>query len=547
MTIAALTRVPAVRRPRSIAGWIRAYTPRPVRAAAMAAAIRLCKPATANRTAAVLLFGYALVWALSSTIAKIGQTLQGDMAEAFALSRELSIGYVKHPPLIDWVVAGWFSVMPVTRWSFYLLSYLNAAVALGAVWLTARYVVDAKRRVLAVALLGLVPIFNFHSGTFNHNTFQTSLWALAALGFFASIERREIVYSVLFGIAAALALLGKYYAIWIDFALFGASLLHPNRAIYWRSWRPYVAGATALIVLAPHLIWQIHAGFVTVDEPFERLPENGGLTAVRLSLSYCGAALGYLAPVLVTIWMMSSQKLSSLVPAIFHGWPARRIAVAWIALVPLFLPVPLLPPLVHRAAHIPWMYPALFLVPLAIVSAPGLSVRLRDAAFAVAAFGALTLAALIASPILMVTNFLTANETYIAPMAQLARTATAEWHSATGRRLQYVGGDPTLVWQTSFYSADHPHALPDFKRNWPPDVVAREWNERGVVGLCRADDVECNARFAAALIDPVRKEVTLSATFLGFSRGQFRYVIYLVPGRAEAKMPGRKAGHEFAQ
>jgi hypothetical protein len=206
--------------------------------------------------------------------------------------------------------------------------------------------------------------------------------------------------------------------------------------------------------------------------------------------------------------------------------------VAWIALVPLLLPVPLLPPLVHRAAHIPWMYPALFLVPLAIVSAPGLSVRLRDVAFAVGAFGLLTFAALVASPILMVTNFLTANQTYIAPMAALARVATAEWHRVTGRRLEYVGGEPTLVWQTVFYSADHPTALPDFKRNWPPDVVAREWNERGVVGLCRAEDADCNARFAQALIDPVRKDVTLPATFLGFSRGQFRYVIYIVPGRA---------------
>ena len=256
MTIADLTRVPA-NRPRSIASRIRAFTPRPVRAAAMAAAIRLCNPATANRTALFLLIGYAVLWALASTIGKTGETLHGDMAEAFALSRALSIGYAKHPPLIDWVVAGWFSVMPVARWSFYLLSYLNAALALGAVWLTAGYVVDAKRRVLAVALLALVPIFNFHSGTFNHNTFQTSLWALATLAFFASIERRELLYSVLFGIAAAFALLGKYYAIWIDFALFGASLLHPNRALYWRSWRPYVAGATALIVLAPHLAWQI--------------------------------------------------------------------------------------------------------------------------------------------------------------------------------------------------------------------------------------------------------------------------------------------------
>jgi len=96
-------------------------------------------------------------------------------------------------------------------------------------------VVDARRRILAVALLGLTPIFTFIPATFNHNTIQLSLWALVALSFLVSIERTKLGWSILFGLACGLAILAKYFAGVIVLTCILASLLHPNRRSYWRS------------------------------------------------------------------------------------------------------------------------------------------------------------------------------------------------------------------------------------------------------------------------------------------------------------------------
>jgi len=150
----------------------------------------------------VFLLAYAAVWTISATVWNLGRPIHFDMAEAFALSREPAIGYFKFSPLINWVTAAWFAVMPPAGWSFYLLAFLNAALGMWFVWLAAAFVVDRRRRIAAVALLGLMPVFTFGVALFNHNTFQLSLWPLVAVTFLASIERPHAAWSVLFGLAS---------------------------------------------------------------------------------------------------------------------------------------------------------------------------------------------------------------------------------------------------------------------------------------------------------------------------------------------------------
>src|ERR1700686_3829273 len=78
----------------------------------------LIDPARRERTVLASLAIYAALWALYGTIAKGSQGLHPDMTELIAWSRDLNLGYLKHPPLAAWIVRLWFSVLPVAEWSY---------------------------------------------------------------------------------------------------------------------------------------------------------------------------------------------------------------------------------------------------------------------------------------------------------------------------------------------------------------------------------------------------------------------------------------------
>ena len=85
----------------------------------------------------------------------------------------------------------WFSVFPVAEWSYYLLAMLMPAIALWIVWRLSADYLDIEKRVIGLALLMLVPFFNFHALKFNVNTVLMPLWAATTLWFLRSYQTRS--------------------------------------------------------------------------------------------------------------------------------------------------------------------------------------------------------------------------------------------------------------------------------------------------------------------------------------------------------------------
>jgi len=106
-----------------------------------------------DRAMLLLLTGYTATWTLYGSIARSSQ----DLTELISWSRDLSLGYAKHPPLAVWLVRLWFSVFPLTDWSYYLLAMLIPTIALWIVWRPSANYLEVEKRVAAVALLMLVP------------------------------------------------------------------------------------------------------------------------------------------------------------------------------------------------------------------------------------------------------------------------------------------------------------------------------------------------------------------------------------------------------
>src|ERR1035437_1227397 len=92
----------------------------------------LSDPTRRMRTLLAVVIAYAAIWTLYGVISKSSQDVNADMAELVVWSRDLAWGYPKHPPLLGWVPAVWFSIFPLADWAYTLLATLNCALG---IWL----------------------------------------------------------------------------------------------------------------------------------------------------------------------------------------------------------------------------------------------------------------------------------------------------------------------------------------------------------------------------------------------------------------------------
>jgi len=74
----------------------------------------LSDPARRRRTALGFVLCYGALWFIYGVIAKSSQDMNADMAEMVVWTRELALGYPKHPPLPAYILWVWFSVFPLT-------------------------------------------------------------------------------------------------------------------------------------------------------------------------------------------------------------------------------------------------------------------------------------------------------------------------------------------------------------------------------------------------------------------------------------------------
>src|SRR5258705_13769213 len=106
----------------------------------------------------------------------------------------------------------------------------------------------------------LLPIYQLHAQRFNANAVLLATWPLATYCFLRSFENREIRWAIAAGAAGALAMLGKYYSVFLIGSFFVAALCHPQRRAYFISSGPRGSLAALFLALVPHLPWVRGAG-----------------------------------------------------------------------------------------------------------------------------------------------------------------------------------------------------------------------------------------------------------------------------------------------
>jgi hypothetical protein len=497
----------------------------------------------------VLLIGFIAVWLAFLAIAYLGGDLHPDVLEAWTLGRRIEWGYSKHPPLMGWAARAWASVFPLNNWSFQLMALTNSAVALWAVDLITCRFARGDKRIVVLLLLMLLPTYQFHAQRFNANAVLLATWPIATYCFLRSFETREIGWAIAAGATAALAMLGKYFSVFLIVSFLFAAICHQQRRAYFGSLTPWVSTVAGLVALVPHLHWLATTGAKPLAYALALHAGKAlGHSLVEALLFILGVALVLALP--TATWVLIAGNRLKRLSQDFWAMNAGLLLLFFISVGTIVFPA--ITSIGLRADMPPiWALQGLFLFPILIVCGASYSIeRSYSVNLAVLVIGITVVAVVVVAPV----HALYRN---INPLHEgrnfyqlSAMELTRQWHRLSDEALPAVGGDPVLAFATAFYSPDHPEyedrlVFPDTKR-LPPQLTGPGW-----AALCFENDTNCIAlmeRTAARAYRYVRSEFVLESTLFGQSGATQGFKALIVPPSTEGTItPLQGVAEDFSR
>ncbi|HVY04241.1 MAG TPA: glycosyltransferase family 39 protein [Caulobacterales bacterium] len=490
----------------------------------------LCDDVRREHTVGFLLAGYTAVWTLFDIISRWNMDIHYDMGEMVAWSRDLALGSPKHPPMGAWIAGIWFAVFPYRDWAFYLLANCLIALALWLAWRLSERRLDDNKRVVALAFLMLIPFFNLFAWKYNANTILIPLWAITTFFFFRSLETRSRAMAALTGLAAAAAMMGKYWSIFLLAGLGFAALVSPHRRAYFRSASPWITIVVGTLSIAPHLYWVWTHQFLSIDYAMKGHAAKTFPDALKDAVLYLMGLLAYIAFPLVLIALVARPKLVAWLDAI---WPRNRarcfVAVAFWA--PILLPIPVALLNDTRLASI-WTMSAVMLAPIVFLSSPKIRISPVAARKILAAAFVFSFSALAIAPARALRTHEANVRNLGADYKPIAHAVQKAWRQTSGAPLAIVGSYGNLANGIAFYLRDRPSVL-NVEAAWQtPSVDGRRIEQQGIAIVCPLEHLSCVR--AAEQIARGRPEARylerpIARHYRGAASGAKHYLIITIP------------------
>jgi hypothetical protein len=260
-----------------------------------------------------------------------------------------------------------------------------------------------------------------------------------------------------------------------------------------RSPAPWVAIATAVIAMIPHLIWLKEVDFVPLTYAGDVYGLSNHMQSAMLVLGYIGHNLALLAlPVLIAALVLFLPPRWAL-----HAWGRGPSDVnvplainVWVIQAIVAIGPPLGGLIFTVYMKTDWGISLFFLVPLALIAIPQLRMRAMAVPWITAIYLVLSLATLAAAPRIAVyemeRNPNSANS--YGARSQLARQLTDAWRSRFGSRWAVVAGTTEVGEPMTFYSPDHPAPFTPGEV-WSSGLTSlQEAKKLGFIGICDTTD-----------------------------------------------------------
>jgi len=499
----------------------------------------------------LLLVGFIAVWLVFLAVAYLGGDLHPDVLETWTLGRTFEWGYSKHPPLMGWIARAWTSVFPLTNWSFQLMALTNSAIALWAVDLISRHFVRGDKRIVVLLLLMLLPTYQFHAQRFNANSVLLATWPIAIYCFLRSFETRQVGWAVAAGATAALAMLGKYYSVFLIDSFVFAAICHPQRRPYFSSLAPWVSTVVGFAALGPHLRWLATTGAMPFTYALAgHAGKAFGPALIEAVLFILGVAMILAIPALTWVLIAGNRlkKFSQDFRAMNAGLLLLFLVSVGTIVFPAITSVGLgtdMPPI--------WALQGLFLFAILIVCGSSYPIeRFYSVNLTVLVIGVAAVAVIVVAPV-------HAFYRNIHPLSEgrnfyrlSAEELTRQWHEQFDPALPAVGGDDGLAFATAFYSPDHPVYDERLVYPYTEALPLQTTFQRGWAALCFDDDTACIAsmeRTAARASRFVRSEFVVQSTLLGQRGATQRFTALIVPPSIEetiTPLPAKGIAEDFS-
>lgn len=496
----------------------------------------LCDRARREWAVVALLAAYAAIWTLYDILSRRGEDIHYDMGEMVAWLRDLALGSPKHPQLGAWVAGAWFLIFPEKDWAFYLLANSLIAFSLWIAWRLSEHRLNDNKRVAGLVFLTVIPFFNFFAWKYNANTILIPLWAATTFLFFRSLETKSKIMAALTGVAAAAAMMGKYWSIFLLAGLGIAALISPHRRSYFRSAAPWITILAGTLALAPHVHWVFTHQFSPFVFAVKGHPAKTSSEALIDAGLYVSGFAAYLALPLLLLMLLARPGFAALADIIWPHDRARRFMAAafWL---PISLPIPVALLNNTRLASI-WTMSACVLAPIVFLSSPRIKISSAVARQLLAAAIIFSLSALVMAPARALRIREVGALNLGAEYKPIAHAVEKEWRKTNNTKLTIVGSYANLVNGVSFYMQDRPSVLNVEGAGITPWIGPERIRQEGIAIVCPIERESCiQAAETIARNWPSAKRVerAIARHYRGAASKAKRYLIITIP-------PGLAAG-----
>ena len=281
-----------------------------------------------------------------------------------AASRHFALSYFDHPPLSFWIA--WATMKLTGSDAVLVVRTPFILMFVATTWLMFRltaYLFGETAGAFAALLLNISPLFAVSFGAWVQPDGPLILCILAAtycvvrLACESKLENSNLLWAQA-GVWLGLALLAKYYAVLLPVGIMLFALTSRQHRRWFRDAGPYIAGAIALLVFSPVLIWNWQNDWVSFGFQGGRAIGSQEFTLHWVVNSILGQAA------LIGPWLW--------IPMLMVAWQAARTGSAdvksWLLLCIACVPIVLFTMVglwVPTGGHYHWQAPGyLMLFPL---------------------------------------------------------------------------------------------------------------------------------------------------------------------------------------
>ena len=292
----------------------------------------------------------APAWAVLGTLALVKLGLHLATSEGYghfrdelyylASTEHMAWGYVEHPPLS--IALLWLS-RALLGDSLLAVRFLPAVAGSATVLVAGLFARElgggARAQGLAALCVLTTPFHLAIAHFYSMNAFDVLTWA--ALGWIAAraLLREQPRLWLLFGAVAGIGLLNKISVGFLGFGLAVGLVLTSQRRWLASPWL-WLGGATAFVLFAPHLAWQIEQGWPTLEfQANARAEKNVALSAFEFAAQQILMGNPVLLPVWATgLWALLAgpgfaalRPLGIVYPVLFVLFVATNAKVYYLA------------------------------------------------------------------------------------------------------------------------------------------------------------------------------------------------------------------------